>query len=90
MTAVVGTRNAGFDIIEAEYTDGTHGYALGRSGTQYVTWWFTNCDNTRISFYHGNYFPIDPDAPGKSAARAQADYHRRLADSFNSMAKYGY
>lgn len=88
---IIGHINAGFTIIEEQYTDGTHGYVLGKSGTQYVTWWFNERGvGGTPDFYHGNYFSIDPDAPGKSRAKAYADYYRRLSEALEQIAKYGY
>lgn len=90
MTGIIGTENAGFNIIEAMRYDPTHGYCIGRSKNQYVTWWFCErIDGTGVSFYHGNYFPIDWDAPMKSAARVKADYCRRLMEAYENLSRYG-
>lgn len=88
MRSIIGQRNAGFDIIEATQTAENTGYAIGRSASEYVVWWF--CTGTGVDFYHGHYFPIDPDSPMKSATMAKADYHQRLAESFERLSRYGY
>lgn len=88
---ITGINNAGYDIIEAMYYNSTAGYCLGRNKHQYVTWWFTEKpDGSDVSFYHGNYFPIDADSPLRSAARAKADYCHRLCEAFHNIAEYGY
>ena len=87
---IVGTKNAGFEIITAEHVNGLSGYCIGRSATQYVTWYFTlHVTNEEVDFYHGHYIPIDQDSPYKSACRAKADYHRRMMEALESIAKYG-
>lgn len=88
MTGIIGTKNAGFTIIEAMRTSENTGYAIGKTENQYVVWWF--CEGKGIDFYHGHYFPIDCDAPFKSRMQAKADYCRRLADTYENQAKYGY
>lgn len=90
MRGIIGTNNAGFDIIEAMHTDARHGYCIGRTKTQYVTWWFIESpEGGEYRFYHGHYFPINPDAPFKTAATVKADYCRRLMEEYESLAKYG-
>ena len=89
MNAIIGMKNAGFTIIDAKRTDGDYGYAIGRNDLEYVTWMYHSKDDRTASFYHGHYFPIDIDSPFKSAAKALADYHSRIADAFDTLAKYG-
>lgn len=91
MNSVIGTMNAGFKIIEAMRTDPNHGYCIGRKANEYVTWYFEETpDGKRINFSFGHYFTIDHDAPMKSAAKAKANYCRRLMETYESISKYGY
>lgn len=90
MNGLIRYENAGFTIIEAHYYNGKEGYCIGISENQYVTWGFSWADqNKQPSFYHGHYFQIDHDAPMKSAARAAADYHRRLMEAYEYVMNYG-
>jgi hypothetical protein len=84
--AIIGYRNAGFDIIEAEYVTPLRGVCLGKSGTQYVTWEFREDDGSNdISFYFGHYCPgIDT----YHRALAYQDYHNRLADAYAVQASF--
>ena len=90
MNAIIGMENAGFTIIDAKYTQGEYGYAIGRNKHEYVTWMYCNRNDRTVNFYYGNYFPIDIDSPYKSAAKALADYYSRIAEAFNNLAKNGY
>lgn len=90
MNAIIGMKNAGFIIIDAKNTYSNYGYAIGRNDLEYVTWMYRNEDNRTVEFYHGHYFIRKPDAPAKTEAEAYADYYRRLADTYDSIAKYGY
>lgn len=91
MNKVVGMENAGFTIIEAKSYDMLHGYCIGRSENQYVTWMYCEkADGQDVSFYHGNYFPIEWPLPMKASTKAYADYYRRLAESFQTMSECGY
>lgn len=91
MSGIVGRRNAGFKIIEAMRINPSHGYCIGRTNDQYVTWFFTETpDGKTVNFYHGHYYQIDHDAPLKSAAKLKADYCRRLMESYERISKYGY
>lgn len=90
MNAIIGMENAGFTIIDAKNTDSDFGYAIGCNEYEYVTWMYDNRDNRTVSFSHGHYFRCNPDAPARTKAEAYADYFRRLADAYNSIAKYGY
>ena len=87
MRAIIGKTNAGFNIIEAEFTSETEGYFIGKSKKELVTWWFRI--NKEVDFYHGDYFPIDPDAPRRAWAKTYASYHRRLMQTYESISKYG-
>lgn len=89
MNAIIGTKNAGFTIIDAKRTDGDYGYAIGKNELEYVTWMYHSEDDRTADFYHGHYFPIDADSPFKSAAKALADYYSRIANAFDTLAKYG-
>lgn len=90
MNAIIGMENAGFIIIDAKNTSSDYGYAIGKNEHKsYVTWMYDNRDNRTVSFSQGHYFPIDVDSPYKSAAKALADYHSRIADAFDKLAKYG-
>ena len=82
--------NAGFEIMDMTHTTKVSGYAWGRSKTQYVTWGFRTDRNGEVDFYHGHYFPIDPDAPARSNAACRADYHERIRDDFARYAQYGF
>lgn len=90
--AIIRRENAGFTILDAIFTQETGGYCIGVNAHQYVTWWFmVRGENINdISFYHGNYFLKDDDAPIKSMAKAYADFHRRVANAFDNVAKYGW
>lgn len=90
MNAIIGMENAGFTIIDAKNTYGDYGYAIGRNDYEYVTWMYRNANNRTVEFYHGHYFIRKPDAPARTEAEAYADYYRRLADTYDSIAKYGY
>lgn len=85
---IFGNKNAGYTIIEAEYTDNESGYAIGKNDTNYVTWWF-KINTERIDYYNGHYTIIDVDSPLKSRAKAYEDYHERLTKAYNTIAKYG-
>ena len=85
---IFGNKNAGYTIIEAEYTDNESGYAIGKNEYNYVTWWF-HINEKRIDYYHGHYTPIEADSPFKSRARAYEDYHNRLSEAYNEIIKYG-
>ena len=85
----IGIKNAGFTIFDEVRTGIESGYALGKSELNYVTWWY-KVRSTTVDFYHGHYIPIDHDAPMKSQAKAYADLHRRAADDFERMSRYGY
>lgn len=88
MKAIFGNRNAGYTILEAEYTDEAHGYAIGKNDYEYVTWWF--CINEKdVNYYHGHYINVDIDSPLKSRAKAYSDYHDRLSKAYITIAKYG-
>lgn len=89
---IIGTRNAGYEIIMAEYYNTTCGYCIGRNEHEYVTWFFSQWDRDRDkepSFYHGHYLSIDHDAPFKSACRAKADYHHRMMQALKTLSEYG-
>ena len=91
MNAIIGMENAGFTIIDAKNTNGGFGYAIGKNEHKsYVTWMYDNRDNRTVSFSQGHYFTCNPDAPARTKAEAYADYYRRLADTYDSIAKYGY
>lgn len=91
MNAIIGMENAGFTIIDAKNTSGDYGYAIGKNEHKsYVTWMYNNRDNRTVSFSQGHYFTCNPDAPARTKAEAYADYYRRLADTYDSIAKYGY
>ena len=88
MKAMRGAKNAGYTIIGEEYIEQDHGYVIAKNRTEYVTWRFVNRGD-EASYYGGHYFPIDIDSPMKSAAKAFADYHNRIADAYDTLAKYG-
>ena len=91
MNAIIGMENAGFTIIDAKDTSGGFGYAIGTNEHKsYLTWMYDNRDNRTVSFSQGHYFTYNPDAPARTKAEAYADYFRRLADTYDSIAKYGY
>lgn len=90
MNAIIGIENAGFTIIDAKNTSSNYGYAIGRNDKEYVTWMYRNADERTVEFYHGHYFMRNPDAPARTDAEVYADYYRRLADTYDSIAKYGY
>lgn len=91
MNAIIGMENAGFTIIDAKNTNSSFGYAIGKNEyASYVTWMYDNRDNRTVSFSQGHYFTHNPDAPARTEAEAYADYYRRLADTYDSIAKYGY
>lgn len=90
MNAIIGMENAGFTIIDAKNTSSDYGYAIGKNEHEYVTWMYYNRDNRIVSFNQGHYFVRNPDAPARTEAEAYADYYRRLADTYDSIAKYGY
>lgn len=83
-----GNVNAGYTIIQAEYTDNESGYAIAKNEHNYVTWWF-HVSEVRIDYYHGHYIPIKADSPFKSRAEAYKDYHSRLTEAYNGIIKYG-
>lgn len=89
MNAIIGMENAGFTIIDAKNTSSEYGYAIGENEYTYVTWMYENRDNRTVSFSQGHYFARNPDTPARTKAEAYADYYRRLADTYDSMAKYG-
>ena len=90
MNAIIGMENAGFTIIDAKNTSSNYGYAIGKNEHKsYVTWMYDNRDNRTVSFSQGHYFTCDPNAPARTKAEAYADYYRRLADTYDSIAKYG-
>lgn len=82
--------NAGFEIMEMINTDEHCGYAWGKSKAQYVTWFFRTDRNGTPDFYHGNYFPIDADAPARTNAACRADFYTRLSEALWSYAKNGF
>lgn len=87
---IIGTRNAGYEIIMAEYYDNIYGYCIGRNERQYVTWSFSHWDRDKEPDYNcGHYFIIDHDAPFKAACKAKADYHRRMMEALELQIKYG-
>ena len=90
MNAIIGMENAGFTIIDAKNTHSDCGYAIGRNEYEYVTWLYRNKDDRNVHFYYGHYFARNPDAPARTEAEVYADYYRRLADTYDSIAKYGY
>lgn len=91
MNEIIGKRNVGFKIIEAMRIDPNHGYCIGRTDNQYVTWYFAETPNDEtVNFYHGHYYQIDHGAPLKSAAKVKADYCRRLMESYEHISEYGY
>ena len=90
MNAIIGMENAGFTIIDAKNTHSDYGYAIGKNEYEYVTWMYHNRDNRTVSFYDGHYFAHNPDAPARTEAEAYADFYRRLADTCDGIAKYGY
>lgn len=90
MNAIIGMENAGFTIIDAKNTHSNYGYAIGRNDYEYVTWMYLNRNDRTVSFNQGHYFARNPDAPARTEAEAYADYYRRLADTYDSIAKYGY
>ena len=83
-----GTRNGSYTILEAKYIERDHGYVIAKNKMEYVTWRFVN-QGLNISYYGGHYVQIDHDSPTKSMAQAYADYHSRIADAYNTLAKYG-
>lgn len=90
MRSIIGTQNAGFTIVEAAFTGDSQGFAIGKAKDEYATWGFTQRgEKQKADFYHGHYFPIDNDAPNRSAAKAKADYYHRLAEEFKQIAQYG-
>lgn len=88
MRDIIGTKNAGFEIIRAQPYNGTGGYCLGKKEDEFVTWYYTKGSNG-WDFCHGHYFTVDHDAPLRSFATACADYHRRLMDAYERIAEYG-
>ena len=90
MNAIIGMENAGFTIIDAKNTHSDCGYVIGKNENKYVTWLYKNSNNGNVYFYYGHYFVRNPDAPARTEAKAYADYYRRLADTYDSIAKYGY
>lgn len=88
MKAIFGNKNAGYTILEAEYTDEAHGYAIGKNDNEYVTWWFCINENG-VTYYHGHYISVEVDSPAKSRAKAYSDYHGRLSEAYDMIAKYG-
>lgn len=90
MNAIIGMENAGFTIIDAKNTSSDYGYAIGKNEYEYVTWMYYNRDNRTVSFNNGHYFIREPDAPARTEAEVYADYYRRLANTYDSIAKYGY
>lgn len=87
---IIGTRNAGYEIIMAEYYNNVHGYCIGRNERQYVTWLLSHWDRDKEPVYnHGHYFIINHDAPFKSACKAKADYHRRMMEALETLSEYG-
>lgn len=76
MKGIIGTRNAGFTIIDAIKTGAKDGYALGRSKNQFVTWWYTIRENN-IEFYYGHYIPIDKTNITRSRTAAYKDFYER-------------
>lgn len=97
---IIGMENAGFVITEAvetefkvDYRDNKahgfvcHGYCIGHSGTQYVTWGFT-ARGADVSFYHGHYMMDERNAPARSKAKARADLYERVAEAFARQAMY--
>ena len=82
--------NAGFEIMDMVKTSESGGYAWGRSKTQYVTWGYRTDRNGEVDFYHGHYFPRDPDAPARANAACRADFYERLSNAFGQYAKYGF
>lgn len=90
MNAIIGMENAGYTIIDAKDTNSDCGYAIGKNEYEYVTWLYHNRDGRTASFYQGHYFVCNPDAPARTKAEAYTDYYRRLADTYDSIAKYGY
>ena len=89
MRGIIATTNAGYTIIEAAYTDTSHGYVIGKNNGNYVTWGFRERGD-EIDFYHGHYIQIDPDSPARSRAKAYADFHERLAEKYREAVEYGY
>lgn len=88
MNGIIGTENAGYVIIEAMRYNPTTGYCIGRNKYEYVTWWFSEApDGKSINFYHGHYFPINCLTPLKSAAKAKADYCRRLMEAYEYISE---
>jgi len=88
MRGIVGHINAGYTILEAHFYNAQNGYCIGRSKHHYVTWWFSQADMTKpANFYHGHYFLIDQRNPMQAAAQAAADYHHRLAESYEFIAE---
>lgn len=91
MRGLIGYENAGYQIIEAKFYNGTNGYCIGKTKEMYVTWWFAWADESKLpTFYHGHYFQIDHDAPLRSAAQVAEDYHRRLMEAFKNIKIYGH
>lgn len=82
--------NAGFEIMDMVSTSERSGYAWGKKKTEYVTWGYRTDRNGEIDFYHGHYFPIDPDAPAKANATCMADFYERISETYKQYADYGY
>lgn len=90
MNDIIGMENAGFTIIDAKNTDGNYGYAIGKNNHEYVTWIYRKENNRTVTFNQGHYFINNPDAPARTEAEVYADYYQRLANAYDSIAKYGY
>lgn len=90
MNAIIGMENAGFTIIDAKDISDNYGYAIGINDHEYVTWMYLNRNDRTVSFNQGHYFIRNPDAPARTKAEVYADYYRRLANTYDDIAKYGY
>lgn len=90
--SIIRMNNAGFEIMDAIFTNDNNGFCIGVSPNQYVTWWFTTRGEKvqDISFYHGHYFMVDRDSPNRSRAKAMADFYLRVSQGFDQTARYGY
>lgn len=89
MLGIVGRKNAGFTIIKEEYNSQDSGYCIGQKEREYVTWYFRiSPDETGVDYHMGHYFSINPDSPYKSKCAAMADFYHRLADTYDTQAKY--
>lgn len=85
--SIIRMRNAGFEILDAIFTNDSSGYCIGVSPSEYVVWWFKVLEDD-VSFYHGQYFMVDEKAPKRSRARAMANFYLRVSEGFDNAARW--